>query len=585
MNAKRQAVRQNTSRKIARRDDAGVLTLRFRFLLGLWVLCAGLLVWRAVDLQVLQHGYLAKQGDMRNLRVEPLAANRGLITDRDGRPLAVSTPVVTLWANPREALEAREHWSRLQNNSVLDAKTLASKVTSYPEREFIYLARHLAPEQAQQVLDQKVPGIYPLTEYRRYYPAGEVTAHLVGFTNIDDEGQEGIELAFNETLQGRPGSKKVVRDLLGRVVQDIEILEEARPGQDVKLSIDLRAQYVAYRELLAAVNRYKAKGGSVVVLDAKTGEVLAMVNQPAYNPNNRSGVSVAALRNRAVTDLFEPGSTVKPLTIAAALEHGLVQPGTRIDTNPGTIRIASKTIRDHRNYGVIDISTVLTKSSNVATTKIALQMDQQLLPSLFEQFGFGHATGIQFPGESDGLLPLRSKWREIEQATLSYGYGLSVTTLQLAQAYAVLANDGKRVPLSLQRVDTVPAGEQVISAHTANTLVAMLENVVSVEGTARAAAVSGYDVAGKTGTVHKVAAGGYADDRYFGLFAGVAPVRDPRIVTIVVIDDPQGGAYYGGQVAAPVFSRIMSGVLRTLQVAPDTSPGIIAGGQAPGGRT
>lgn len=567
------------------RDEGGVLRLRFRFLLGLWALCAGLLVWRAVDLQVVQQGYLAHQGDIRNLRVEPLAANRGLITDRDGRPLAVSTPVVTLWVNPREAIEAREQWSRLQNNKVLDAKTLARKVTSYPDREFIYLARHLAPEQAQLVLDAKVPGIYPLTEYRRYYPAGEVTAHLVGFTNIDDEGQEGIELAFNESLQGHTGSKKVVRDLLGRVVQDIEILEDARPGQDVRLSIDLRAQYVAYRELLAAVNRYKAKGGSVVVLDAKTGEILAMVNQPAYNPNNRAGVSVAALRNRAVTDLFEPGSTVKPLTIAAALEHGMIQPGTRIDTNPGTIRVANKTIRDHRNYGVIDITTVLSKSSNVATTKIALKMDAQMLPHMFERFGFGHATGIAFPGESDGMLPLRAKWRDIEQATFSYGYGLSVTTLQLAQAYAVLANDGKRVPLSLQRVETAPQGEQIISAKTAHTLVSMLENVVGVDGTARAAAVSGYEVAGKTGTVHKVTSTGYADDRYFGLFAGVAPVSDPRIVTVVVIDDPQGGDYYGGLVAAPVFSRIMSGVLRTLQITPDASPGIIAGGEAPGGRT
>lgn len=571
--------------KAAQRDHSKVLTLRFRFLLGLWALCAALLVWRAVDLHVVQHDFLARQGDMRNLRVEPLAAHRGLITDRAGRPLAVSTPVTTLWANPREALEAREHWSRLNNNRVLDSRTLASKVSAHPEREFIYLARHLAPEDARAVLEANVPGIYPLTEYRRYYPAGEVAAHVVGFTNIDDEGQEGIELAFNDVLQGQTGRKKVVRDLLGRVIQDIEILEPADPGSDVALSIDLRAQYVAYRELLAAVNRYRAKGGSVVVLDARTGEVLAMVNQPAYNPNNRSGVSVAALRNRAVTDLFEPGSTVKPLTIAAALETGLISSNSTVDTRPGTLRVANKTIRDHRNYGVIDITTVLAKSSNVATTKLALAMAPQVLPTFLEKFGFGHSTGIRFPGESEGLLPFRAKWRDIEQATLSYGYGVSVTALQLAQAYAVLANDGVRLPLSLQRVDEVPQGERVIGKDTAHTLVNMLERVVSVEGTARAAAVPGYEIAGKTGTVHKVTAGGYADDRYIGLFAGIAPAGDPRIVTVVVIDDPQGGAYYGGQVAAPVFSRIMEGVLRSLNIAPDASPGIIAGGDARGGRT
>ena len=337
--------------------------------------------------------------------------------------------------------------------------------------------------------------------------------------------------------------------------------------------------------MLSAVNRFHAKGGSAVVLDAKTGEILAMVNQPGYNPNNRSGVSIASLRNRAVTDLFEPGSTMKPFTIAGALEHGVVKPDTRIDTHPGTVRVANKTIRDHRDYGVIDITTVLTKSSNVATTKIALSMEPHVLPHLFEQFGFGHATGIHFPGESDGILPFRAHWRDIEQATLSYGYGLSVTALQLAQAYAVLANNGVKVPLSLQRVDQVPTGERVINPGTAHTLIKMLETVVSLEGTARRAAVSGYEVAGKTGTVHKVAAGGYAEDRYIGLFAGIAPASNPRFVGVVMIDDPEKGGYYGGEVAAPVFSKIMAGVLRTLQVTPDNAPGMIAGGNAQGGRT
>ena len=568
-----------------KRNHNLMLGVRFRVLLGFWLCCALLLGWRAADLHVLQHDFLSRQGDMRNLRVEPLAAHRGVITDREGRPLSVSTPVTTLWANPREVLEAREQWQKLHANPVLDSAALARKVMPHPDREFVYLVRHLAPAEARQVLDAGVPGIYPLTEYRRYYPAGEVASHLVGFTNIDDVGQEGVELAFEQHLQGRPGKKKVVRDLLGRVIQDIEILDEARPGQDLALSIDLRAQYLAYRELLSAVTRHHASGGSVVVLDVRTGEILAMVNQPAYNPNNRTGLDAGALRNRAVTDLFEPGSTVKPLTVAAALEAGMVSPATRIDTRPGYIRVGSKTIRDHRNYGVIDVTTVLTKSSNVGATKLALSMDQQVLPGLFERFGFGHATGIPFPGESDGLLPYRKQWRDIEQATLSYGYGLSVTALQLAQAYAVLANDGVHVPLSLTRVQQPVQGEQVIRPETARELVSMLETVVSQEGTARAAQVNGFRVAGKTGTVHKLTSKGYADDRYIGLFAGVAPANDPRIAVVVVIDDPRGEAYYGGQVAAPVFSSVVSGVMRMLHARPEAAEGTWASLADRGGRS
>lgn len=560
-----------------KRNHNLMLGIRVKVLLGFWLVCALLLSWRAVDLHVVQHDFLSRQGDMRNLRVEPLAAHRGVITDRDGRPLSVSTPVTTLWANPREVLEAREQWQRLHGNEVLDSAALARKVLPHPDREFVYLVRHLAPEQAREVLDAGVPGIYELTEYRRYYPAGEVTSHLVGFTNIDDVGQEGVELAFERHLQGRPGRKQVVRDLLGRVIQDIEILDEARPGQDLALSIDLRAQYLAYRELLAAVNHHHAASGSVVVVDVRTGELLAMVNQPAYNPNNRSGLDPSALRNRAVTDLFEPGSTVKPLTVAAALEAGMVNPATLIDTRPGYIRVGAKTIRDHRNYGVIDVTTVLTKSSNVGATKLALSMDEQILPAMFAQFGFGHATGITFPGESDGLLPIRTQWRDIEQATLSYGYGLSVTALQLAQAYAVIANDGVRVPLSITRVNQPVPGERVIRVDTARALVGMLETVVSQEGTARSAQVSGFRVAGKTGTVHKLTSSGYADDRYIGLFAGVAPADDPRIAVVVVIDDPRGEDYYGGQVAAPVFSRIVSGVMRMLHEVPGSGDRTWAG--------
>ena len=567
---------------------------RLYVVMGMLGLCVLALGWRAVDLHVGQHEYLSRQGDLRNLRIEPLAAHRGVITDRDGRPLAVSTPVTTLWANPREVLAARESWSRLHDNPVLNSRTLAARVEPHSNREFIYLARHLAPEDAEQVLALRVPGIYSLTEYRRYYPAGEVASHLVGFTNIDEVGQEGIELAMESRLRGQPGRKKVVRDLHGRVIQDIELLQEASPGQDVALSIDLRLQYLAYRELMSTVTRHRAAGGSVVVLDAQTGEVLAMVNQPGYNPNNRSGVSVAALRNRAVTDVFEPGSTIKPFTIAAALESGMVTPTTSIDTRPGTMRVANKTIRDHRNYGVIDVATVLTKSSNVGTTKLSLAMEDQLLPGFLEQVGLGVRTGVVFPGESVGMLPIRSRWRDIEKASLSYGYGVSVTALQLARSYAVMANEGRRLPMTLERLDAQQIAtnnrfaEQVISPGYARALVDMMETVVSEEGTARRAKVPGYRVAGKTGTVHKLTATGYADDRYVALFAGVAPAENPRIVTVVVVDDPRGQDYFGGLVAAPAFSNIMAGVLRTLDIEPPDDdvlpPAIYAGGGSGEGR-
>lgn len=555
-----------------KQPQPGFSPRRLYVVLALLGLCGLGLAARAVDLQVLDHSFLARQGDLRNLRIEPLAAHRGVITDRAGRPLAVSTPVRTLWANPREVLASPEAWNRLANNPVLNTRTLSQRVNAHPEREFIYLARHLPPEQAQQVLDQKVPGIYALTEYRRYYPAAEVVSHLVGFTNIDDVGQEGVELSMERRLRGEPGRKRVVRDLHNRVIQDIEVLDEARPGEDVALSIDLRLQYIAYRELLSAVQEYNAAGGSAVVLDAHTGEVLAMVNQPSFNPNNRAGVRLSALRNRAITDVFEPASTIKPITVAAALESGLVQADARVNTHPGTLRVANKTIRDHRDYGIIDITTILTKSSNVGVAKLALEMDQQLLPGYMSEFGFGEPTGIPFPGESSGLLPIRQRWRDIETATLSYGYGVSVTALQLARAYGVLANGGVRLPVSLERLDSAPEGVRVISEHNANQLVTMLETVISEVGTARRAKVAGYRVAGKTGTAHKLTAAGYAEDRYVAVFAGLAPADNPRVVTVVVVDDPQG-AYYGGLVAAPVFGRIMEGVLRTLNVEPDQPAG------------
>ena len=548
---------------------------RLAVVAGLWVFLALALVFQVINLQWVQKDFLAHQGDIRNLRVEPLAAHRGVIRDRKGQPLAVSTPVYTLWANPKEVLESRESWRLLAGNSIITQARFAELVNRHSRREFIYLARGLSPEQAQSVLQLNIPGVYSMTEYRRFYPAGEVASHIVGFNNIDDRGQEGIELAREADLQGVSGRKKVLRDLRGRVIQDIEVLAPARVGQDITLSIDMRLQYLAYKELLQAVRRFNAEGGSVVVLDSWTGEVLAMVNQPAYNPNNRRQMTPQGLRNRAVTDLFEPGSTMKPFTIGAAMEMGMVSPATTVDTRPGTMRVGSATIRDLRNYGIIDLTTVLTQSSNVGTTKLALAMEEQALPNFIERFGFGAATGSGFPGESSGVMPIRSRWRDIELATLSYGYGMSVTALQLARAYGVLANDGVKLPVTFEKTDVPPEGERVLATEVARTMVDMLENVVH-EGSARRAAVPGFSVAGKTGTVHKAIAGGYAEDRYMGLFAGIAPANSPRYVGVVVIDDPRGGDYFGGLVSAPVFSNIMAGLLRYRQISPDVVDGYFA---------
>jgi len=553
-------------------------TSHLAIVLGILAVLAALLASRAWTLHVTEHEFLAGEGSKRNTRVQPLTAYRGVIKDRAGRPLAVSTPVTTLWGEPSELLENRDAWARLRGNKVLSDVELAQRVELYRKRSYVYLARRLAPSQAESVLSKNIPGIYTETEYRRYYPAGEVTSHLVGFTNIDDRGQEGLELMLDERLNGISGRKKVVRDLKGRVIQDIEVQKEARPGEDIELSIDLRLQYIAYRELKAAVEKYQAVGGSVVVLDARTGEILAMVNQPGFNPNSRAGVSISTLRNRALTDLFEPGSTIKPLTIAAGLEAGIINPGTTIDTTPGTMRIGRDTVRDVRNYGVIDIPTVLAKSSNVATSKIALELGEQELPALMGRFGLGMTTGVDFPGEAAGSLPIRQRWRDIEKATLSYGYGVSVSALQLARAYGVLANNGVLLPATLFKQEKTPQGEEVIAAEHANNLVKMLEGVVS-EGTASRAQVPGYRIAGKTGTVRKLINGNYNSERYLAMFAGIAPVEDPRIVTVVVVDDPRSGIYYGGLVAAPVFASIMSAVLPMLNIEPEKAPVYAQGGR------
>ena len=537
---------------------------------------AGLcLVWRVIDLQVIRKDFLQDQGDARYLREVTDPAHRGMITDRNGEPLAISTPVSSVWANPQELINARESWPRLAKVLGIHRGVLERLLASKRNKEFVYLKRQVTPDLANKVMALKFPGVDLAQEYKRYYPAGEVAAHVVGFANIDDRGQEGIELQFNDQLKGVPGIKRVIKDRYGRIVENVERVSEPRPGKNITLSIDRRLQYLAYRELKKAVKGNRADAGSLVMLDAHTGEVLAMVNQPSYNPNNRDDLKVSHMRNRAVTDVFEPGSTIKPFTIATALQAGLYTPDSIVDTRPGLIRIGRQTIHDHRNYGLINVSTVIKKSSNVGASKIALSMPARLLWNSFVKVGLGEETGSHFPGESVGLLSDYGTWHEIQQATISYGYGLSVTALQLARAYTTLATNGWALPVTfLKRNQTEVAGleaqsKPVFSKKSIHEVRAMLESVVSPGGTGIRAAVPGYRVAGKTGTVKKSGSGGYIEDSYIALFAGMAPASNPQLVMVVVINNPHGEEYYGGAVAAPVFSAVMAGALRMLDIPPD----------------
>jgi len=549
---------------------------RLWFVAGIFVMAGFGLTARAVHLQVFNTEFLNRQAAARHLRVATLSATRGVIKDRNGEPLAVSTPVDSVWVNPPQLLEVPEQIPALAKALKLDRAELTARLTRNVRKEFLYLRRHMNPGEAAAIDALHIPGVYLLREYRRYYPAGEVTGHLLGFTNVDDRGQEGLELAFDNWLQGVPGKKRVLRDRLGRVVEDVESIEPPRPGGDLVSSIDLRIQYLAYRELKAAVQAHKAASGSAIVLDVATGEVLADVNQPTYNPNDRRQIAPAVFRNRAITDIIEPGSTFKPLIIAAALESGRFKADSRLDTNPGFIRVGNKTFEDKHNYGLMDLTTILAKSSNVGSVQVAMRLDKQALWQTLSSFGAGRLTASGFPGESAGVLPPYQSWRPISQATMAFGYGLSMTPLQLAQAYAVLAGEGLYRPVSLVRVDKAPIARRVVSTRTARDVVAMLEHVVSREGTGLKAAVTGYRVAGKTGTARKLAAGGYAMDRYTAVFAGMAPVEAPRIVVVVVVDDPRGGVYYGGEVAAPVFSAVAAGALRILAVPPDNIPAAAA---------
>ncbi|WP_312478725.1 peptidoglycan D,D-transpeptidase FtsI family protein [Stutzerimonas nitrititolerans] len=547
---------------------------RFRIVLALLALMVGAIAWRIVDLQVLDQEFLKGQGDARSVRHIPIPAHRGLITDRHGEPLAVSTPVTTLWGNPRELQAARARWPELAEALGQDSATLTKRLQEQAEREFIYLVRGLTPQQGQRVLDLKIPGVYEQEEFRRFYPAGEVAAHVVGFTDIDDRGREGMELAYEEWLAGVPGKRQVLKDRRGRLIKDVQVVKNAKAGKALALSIDLRLQYLAHSELRDVVQQYGAKSASLVMVDVETGEVLAMANQPTYNPNNRRNLQPAAMRNRALIDVFEPGSTVKPFSIAAALGTGKYHPESVINTLPGWMRIGRYTIRDVSRGGQLNLTQILMKSSNVGISKIALDIGPEPVYAAMQQAGFGQSTGLGFPGERVGNLPNHRKWRDAETASLAYGYGLSVTAVQLAHAYSVLGNEGRNVPLSLLRLDQRPEGVQIIDKDISATVLQMLRAVVEEDGGGGSRArVPGYHVGGKSGTAKKVSGtGGYTKDAYRSFFAGVAPLSNPRIAVVVVVDEPSEGGYYGGLVAAPVFGKVTARALRLLNVAPDNLP-------------
>ena len=553
---------------LEQKPGASALGWRSVAVLGLFVLVATSLVGRAVYLQVLDKQFLLDQGAERHLRVLPMPAHRGMILDRNGEPLAVSTPVDSIWMNPQEVEGADV--PRLARALGAKPSDLSRLLKNSAEKEFVYLARGMDPYAVQQLTALGIPGVYSQREYRRYYPAGEVTAQVLGFTNVDDLGQEGLELAYNDWLKGVPGAERVIVDRYGKSVQDVENIRAPRAGQDLSTSIDLRIQYLAYRALKQAVLAQGAKSGSIVVMDSRTGEVLAMANQPSFNPNNRAGADGDDFRNRAVTDQFEPGSSMKPFTIVSALLSGKYQLNSVIDTSPGTLKLAGYTIHDDGNdYGRIDLTTIIQKSSNVGASKIALSLPSEFMWHTLDAFGFGKSTGSGFPGEAPGSLPAFRAWNPTRQATISYGYGLSITALQLADAYDTLANSGVHTPPSFMRLSDAPVAQPVITPQLSSTLRGILESVVSSEGTGKLADIEGYHVAGKTGTAHIAANGGYSTDKYISVFAGMAPASDPRLVAVVVINQPSHGNYMGGKVSAPVFAEVMRGALRLLNVAPD----------------
>lgn len=533
-------------------------------------LLAGLagLIGRSAYLQVMHDDFLQEKGNARYSRVIEVSAHRGMITDRNGEPLAVSTPVESVWASPAEVVADGRQVKQLAQILGMDIGELKDKLAD-TSRDFVYLKRQLPPDQAEKVVAMGIPGISLQREYRRFYPSGEQTAQTLGFTGQDDNGQEGLELSLQEHLAGKAGSQRVIKDRRGRIVEDAGSLRAPRPGNDIALSLDSNVQHIAYRELESAVRQHKAKAGAVVVLDAKTGEVLALANYPGYNPNNRGKVNMQAMRNRAVVDLFEPGSTMKPFTVATAIEQGKVRPDTKINTENGVFTVGNRKIHDsHAEKELQTVAQVIQKSSNVGSAKMALMLPSETLWQSLSDSGFGAATGSGFPGEATGRLREPGGWRPIEQATMSYGHGLSVNLLQLARAYTIFAGDGELKPVSMLRLNAPATGKKVFSEKTARALREMMEAVVMPGGTAPLAQVAGYRVAGKTGTAHKLEGGRYVN-KYVASFVGFAPVSDPRLVVAVMIDEPDNGQYYGGLVAAPVFSKVTGSALHALNVPND----------------
>ncbi len=541
---------------------------RARFVMAGLVAAFLVLAGRSFYLQALQTQFLQEKGEARYSRVLEVPGTRGRILDRNAEALAISTPVQSVWAIPGDVAADAAAVRRLAAILDTDARELRRKLED-TSRDFVYLKRQIAPETAEQVARLGLEGIYQHREYRRYYPGGEVTAHLVGFTGVDESGQEGVELAFEASLGGTPGSRRVIKDRRGRVVQDVESIRAAQDGRDLQLSIDGKIQSLAYAALKGAVAAHKAKAGALVAIDVRTGEVLALANAPSFNPNNRARLSGAQLRNRAVTDVFEPGSTLKPFTVALALESGRVSPASAVHIGNGGLRIANYTIQDPHPETVLTVAQVIQKSSNVGAARIALALRREDLWSLFDRAGFGSAPQTGFPGEAAGRLRAAETWRPIEQATMAYGHGISVSLLQLARAYTMFARDGELVPATLLRSDAPAPGTRVLSAQTARQVRAMLEQAVQPGGTAPRARIMGWRVAGKTGTAHKQENGGYAADKYIASFVGLAPASAPRLVVAVMIDEPGNGQYFGGLVAAPVFAEVMRGALRALGVPYD----------------
>lgn len=567
-------MRKNASlKKIAQKNPVGPVFGRARaiFVALLLTTLPAALVWHLAHLQVIPNTekgfvFLQEQGQARTVREEVIQAYRGVITDRNGEILAVSTPVKSIVVNPQRF--DVKNTAKLAEAIGVKTTELAAKIGRFSDKQFMYVARNLPPQDADRILTLKLEGVSAENGFQRFYPAGEVAAHVVGFTDIDDRGREGMELALESWLAGSPGTRRVMKDLKGNVVKDLGVVKAAESGNDVQLSLDLRLQYLAYRELKNAVAVQGAASGSIVMLDARTGEILAMANQPSYNPNNRSQIKPAQLRNRAVTDVVEPGSTMKPFTIIAALESGRYFPGTKIDTSPGHFRVAGKTYSDFKNYGVIDLTTVIQKSSQVAISKLAMDLPPEDLRDVFHRVGIGQVSGTGFPGEALGRLPNPRRWHPTERAALAFGHGLSLTALQLAHAYTIFSTGGVLRPTSILKQQDVPVGTRVVDAKYSQQVLDMLKTVTQAGGTATRAQIKAYPVAGKTGTAHKVGDGGYADDKYVALFAGLAPADNPEIVMVVIIHEPPQEHYYGGEAAAPIFARVAESTLRLLQVPP-----------------